>query len=177
MEKKSSYQTFDVLPAFEQAIRGEDGKHQPSANGNPLWSGASQPPDIGSVVSIRMNRIGLAKVVGYFVEGGYLGLLVKPYAPPDWYIRQNGYNATGHVFGAEIEPGEFTAPELEGPNQEQLAALQRYATAKGRFWKAALHDAWFSGADEREPDSHLLRQVRNQFGPVWLRSKKNPINP
>ena len=171
-----SYQEFDVLPAFELAVF-QNGGRIPSISGNPTWSHADPPPDIEVIVDVRINRIGLARVIGYFVESGYLGLLVKPFDPPAWYTDQNGYNATGHVFGAEIQTGEFSAPELKGPNPEQLAALQRFATANGRSWKSALSNAWTTGADEQEPDAHLLRQVRNQFGPKWLRSRRNLVIP
>lgn len=172
-----SYQEFDALPQFEHAVF-ENGKRLASVTGNPFWSRPEQPPEVGDIVEVRINSIGLARVIGYFVQDGYLGLLVKPFDPPDWYIRQNGYFATGHVFGAEITTGDhFSEPVLKGPNQEQLAAVQRFATAHGRSWKSELSNAWFSGADEREQDSALLRQVRNQFGPAWLMSRRNPVRP
>ena len=61
------------------------------------------------------------------------------------------------------------------PSDEQLRALQAFANKNGRQWKAALLSAWLSGRDEREPQSHLRRQVRNRFGPLWLNSKRNTI--
>jgi hypothetical protein len=51
---------------------------------------------------------------------------------------------------------------------EQTAALQGFANKHGRKWKGTLSDMWMNGQDERQPNSHLLRQVRNQFGPSWL---------
>lgn len=133
-----SYQEFDALPQFEHAVF-ENGKRLASVTGNPFWSRPEQPPEVGDIVEVRINSIGLARVIGYFVQDGYLGLLVKPFDPPDWYIRQNGYFATGHVFGAEITTGDhFSEPVLKGPNQEQLAAVQRFATAHGRSWKSEL---------------------------------------
>lgn len=56
------------------------------------------------------------------------------------------------------------------PTPEQLARLQQYAAEHGRYWKRDLNDAWQNGADAREQDGHLLRQVRNQLGPQWLQS-------
>jgi hypothetical protein len=57
------------------------------------------------------------------------------------------------------------------PSAEQLVAIQafaaRYAALRGG-WKEHLLTCWMSGADAREPDGHLLRQLRNQFGPTWL---------
>lgn len=58
------------------------------------------------------------------------------------------------------------------PNDEQLAALQAYAAKHGAQWKRKLADAWFSGRDSQEPNGHLLRQIRNQAGPSWLRGFK-----
>ena len=57
---------------------------------------------------------------------------------------------------------------LAGPTAEQLAAVSAFAVRHGRTWRADLASAWLSGRDATEPDGHLLRQVRNQFGPVWL---------
>lgn len=165
-----------VLPAFEFAVF-KDGKAVPSTNNLPRWSGVNSPPVAGEIANVNGNGIGPAKVVGYFVEGGWLGLLVKPFNPPEWFVRQNGYDARCHVFGAEIGAEPVAAPVLTGPDQAQLAALQRFANAKGRTWKSALSMAWQTGADEREPDGRYLRQVRNRFGGKWLYSDRNPIRP
>jgi len=55
------------------------------------------------------------------------------------------------------------------PNEEQLAALQAYAARNGAQWKRKLADAWLDGRDDREPNGHLLRQMRNRGGPSWLK--------
>jgi len=169
------YQELTTLPAFEKGIF-TDGQAAPAIL-YPRWSGANDPPAIGTFVQVKINGIGPAQVVGYFTEHAWLGLLVKPVTPPEWFTNQNGYNATGHVFGAEVAPDTITTPVIVGPNQEQLEALQRYATSRGRSWKAKLNAAWMNGADAREPDGHLLRQVRNEHGPSWLAGRKNPIKP
>lgn len=57
---------------------------------------------------------------------------------------------------------------------EQLDALQRVKRVHGRTWKSKLSDAWMTGnyrAIGMESHSHLLQQVRNDFGPSWLYSK------
>lgn len=54
------------------------------------------------------------------------------------------------------------------PSPEQLAAVAAFAARHGRDWRYALVDAWLTGRDAREPDGHLLRQVRNTCGPAWL---------
>jgi len=37
-----------------------------------------------------------------------------------------------------------------------------------RTWKSQLNDAWMTGNYVGFVGSHLLQQVRNQFGPEWL---------
>jgi hypothetical protein len=170
------YREFDLLPAFEKAVFGDDGKSLPSLTDLPRWSGANHPQDTGSFVMIK-NGIGPAKVIGYCTQDGWLGLLVKPLDPSTDFIRSHGYNATANAFGREVEPEPIPCPLLKGPNQEQLAALQHYAISRGRSWKQDLNTAWMNGADAREDDGHLLRQVRNDFGPTWLHSRRNPIKP
>ena len=54
------------------------------------------------------------------------------------------------------------------PSPDQLAAVAAYAARHGRTWRAALATAWSTGRDAAEPGGHLLRQVRNTYGPAWL---------
>jgi len=171
----SNYAEFTTLPAYEQAVF-VNRKAIPSSTGLPRWSGTNPPPALGLFVDVRTNGVGPAEVVGYFVEIGWLGLLVKPLSPPTWFIEQNGYNATGHVFGAEIAADTIPAPEVPGPTQEQLAALQRYATANGKHWKRELQITWQNDIDA-ETDGYPLRQVRNLHGSKWLNSRHNQIKP
>ena len=69
------------------------------------------------------------------------------------------------------------------PSAEQLAAVEAFAAKYGKLrggWQEHLLTCWMSGADAREPSGHLLRQVRNSFGPSWLakyRSGKAPTAP
>lgn len=58
----------------------------------------------------------------------------------------------------------------EEPTKDQLGALKRFASQHGRTWKSKLVDAWISGKDDHLPDGGLLRQVRNELGPQWLRN-------
>lgn len=46
---------------------------------------------------------------------------------------------------------------------EEAAAVQHYAAAHGRYWKAALREAWMSAS---EPG--YLQALRNSHGPAWL---------
>jgi hypothetical protein len=57
------------------------------------------------------------------------------------------------------------------PTPDQLAALAAYSAQHGRCWKAKLCADWHSGRDEKFP---LLRQVRNDFGPRWLKTFPTP---
>lgn len=75
-----------------------------SDKGITKWSGTEPPPHIGDDVMVTMNLIGRSRVLGFFVEHGYLGVLVQPYNPPAWYVRQNGATTPGHVFGIEQRP-------------------------------------------------------------------------
>ena len=55
-------------------------------------------------------------------------------------------------------------------SQIHLAALRYFAAQHGRFWKSRLRSMWWSGRDETLPNGALMRQIRNEYGPVWLES-------
>ena len=61
--------------------------------------------------------------------------------------------------------------------EDQQAALQRFADRCGRPWKSVLAGMWANGTDAEGADGALLRQVRNEFGPLWLYSKNNTVKP
>lgn len=62
------------------------------------------------------------------------------------------------------------------PNLEQINALLEYARANGRTWKVQLLEDWQTGRDVSGYSyGHLLRQVRNSFGPMWLIKFKSPM--
>ena len=65
------------------------------------WVSTKAIPQIGAEVCVKINGIGRSIVKKYFVEHGFIGLLVQPLSPPDWYIKQNGANEPCHVFPAE----------------------------------------------------------------------------
>lgn len=91
--------TYDAVPPHERAIyKSGQGARPPEAL--PRWSGACEPPPVGSYV--RTSTLGVAEIHAYFVQYGWLGVIAKPLAPPEWFLRKNGAGATGHVFGAEI---------------------------------------------------------------------------
>jgi hypothetical protein len=70
----------------------------------PIWSGKEAPPAPGTPIRVTMNGLGLGTVQGYFVEYGYLGLLVRLVDPPKWWRLQNANDLSrlAHVFGIEF---------------------------------------------------------------------------
>lgn len=54
------------------------------------------------------------------------------------------------------------------PSPEQIEALEAFKQSHGRLWKEKLNHAWQCGSDANEKNGHLLRQIRNQYGPFWL---------
>lgn len=70
------------------------------------WVANKPLPAYGSEVTVKVNGIGRSKVLRYFVEHGFIGLIVMPLNPPNWYKNQNeSRNGVGwdscHVFPAE----------------------------------------------------------------------------
>lgn len=70
---------------------------------------------------------------------------------------------------------DFSVPQQAIISTQQIQALRNYAASKGRFWKCQLCRDWVSGRDALEPGGALLRQVRNSFGPSWLKRFKLPV--
>ncbi|MFP5474141.1 MAG: hypothetical protein ACLGJD_10890 [Gammaproteobacteria bacterium] len=91
-------QRFDTLPHYTTDRQAQTSTLK--------WSGPEPIPRIGADVRIKMNGIGLGRVISYAVYCGYLGLMVMPYAPPAWWTDHNGAPAperAGLAFGSEIE--------------------------------------------------------------------------
>ena len=92
--------------------------------------------------------------------------------------RVQAWDVSGDIVAeyhsAHKDDALFTAErmlaDLAGPRPDQVAAVAAFARLHGPDWKDALSQAWWDGSDCREPDGHLLRQVRNQYGPAWLES-------
>lgn len=75
-----------------------------------LWTGRGDLPAFGSEVVIRVNGIGRGDVVGYAVDSGFLGVMVKAHEAtrPLWHRNQNPDNAPALVFGAELDWSHLT---------------------------------------------------------------------
>lgn len=97
-----------VLPRW-QAMNGRSSDF-PIPDAGAKWSADFPPPPVGGRVNVRINGLGPATVTGYFVESGYLGVIVKLDDPKPFYLKQNGGNVPGHSFGAEIDLLPAPAP-------------------------------------------------------------------
>ena len=80
------------------------------------WVTNKPIPAVGSEVNVKINGIGRSKVLKYFVEHGFIGLVVQPQNPPTWYIKQNGADEPCHVFPAEVT--ELQVRDDEGKADE-----------------------------------------------------------
>ena len=63
-------------------------------------------------------------------------------------------------------------PDLDDLNPDQRERLLQFKEQHGRAWKTALSDMWWTGEDAKQIGGHLLRQIRNNFGPQWLEKLK-----
>lgn len=66
------------------------------------WTNAGPVPKLGQTVNIKVNGIGAAVVIGYYVEGGYQGVVAVPKNPPEWFQKQNGGIIGAVVYGVEL---------------------------------------------------------------------------
>jgi hypothetical protein len=90
------------VPAYEKVGLWSEKPPEPTP-GYSRWGAEFDPPAIGAHVRVLTNGLGAAIVTGYFVQAGWLGVIVKLTAPANWYVKQNGGNLPGHSFGPEIE--------------------------------------------------------------------------
>jgi hypothetical protein len=61
--------------------------------------------------------------------------------------------------------------EIQQPTHEQACAVLRFAKSNGLAWKRALAEHWMNECSAHrltDADRALLRQARNQCGPLWL---------
>ena len=68
------------------------------------WSGKTQPPELGASVHVTMNNLGPGTIKGYFIEEGWLGVLIELRNPPDWWKKQNAKEPQrqAYIFGTEL---------------------------------------------------------------------------
>jgi len=90
------------------------------------WVANKPLPPVDSEVTVKINGIGTSKVLKYFVEHGFIGLVVQPINPPDWYKNQNKSTLDSalydwdacHVFPAECL--EFQVRNDDGKVNEEF---------------------------------------------------------
>ena len=113
---KEDRNTLRDLPGmpFYQFIPRDHDRETPLPEIEELWwSGRDlmAPPPVGSTIRVTMNNLGLARVTGYFVQDGFLGVRAILQDPPEWLIEQHKRTAIkhpewdlerGHFFGSEI---------------------------------------------------------------------------
>jgi hypothetical protein len=92
----------DTLPLWQKAIW--DGDTVLNGGPAPRWSSdLAVPPPIGTRVRVNFNEFGYGNVVKYFIESGWLGVVVKIDKQPAWHLKQNGPDTRILCFGTEIE--------------------------------------------------------------------------
>jgi len=119
---------------------------------------------------------------GHKAKGMHLILVTGVELPADGYARaysalvtdaaSRGDTVYAYVESSSADPREQLLSQRQSPSDAQLRALEGFARRRGRNWKSVLRLLWATGADEREEDGSLLRQVRNTLGPEWLTSFK-----
>lgn len=92
-----SYAEFSGRPSYIRAT-GDDGSKLDERQWK--WSGAGELPKIGAKVTCPLGE---AIVEKYFVDRGWVGVLVRPLSPPEAWRRQHGTVGLAHFFGAEIK--------------------------------------------------------------------------
>lgn len=117
--------TFQDLPAWEPVVHTVAGI-QPQSSGEVLRWGTrdlATPPAVGDIIHCRVNGIGECRVLGYFHDGGYLGVAVRVLHPPLWFIKQNGEERRAFLFGNEVcTPAQWVAHQAA--HKAKQAALE-----------------------------------------------------
>ena len=114
-KREPNYHEFTTLPDnWTHAVWTEETEDSDSKvlnESDPYkWSGVNDPPVIGAKVKVYMNGLGNGKIVGYFAEYGWLGVLVRLSKPPVWWKKQtkergeNPSTTNAHIYGLELEP-------------------------------------------------------------------------
>jgi hypothetical protein len=119
-----SYTEHHTLPEFVMAEQDEDGATT-NLGGAPVWSGQGAPPAIGEVVNIEINERGFGTVRNYFVQSGWLGIVVDLADPPAEYVERQGGNVPCHVFGAELAAPAL-APDGDAFSPSHLDQLRAF---------------------------------------------------
>ena len=109
-EVMNTGELIDQYPVYEldRGHRVDDGVKLGKWSGRSGHHGerkALEMPGVGDEIIVTMNNIGRAMVIGYFIEGGFIGVLAKPYKRPGYFNHQQWANSQKvgcHVFGVEM---------------------------------------------------------------------------
>jgi len=82
------------------------------------WSSDKPIPPVGTEIDVPMNGIGRSKVLKYFVEHGFIGLLVQPFNPPAWYRKQNKSEMDSDLY--DWKPCHVYPPETKQLRKEKV---------------------------------------------------------
>ena len=102
--------------------------------GKLTWVSNKPMPLIGTEVNVTINGIGRSVVKKYFVEHGFIGLLVQPLNPPDWYKTQNASTKDSDLYDwqpCHVYPAEVT--ELQVRNDEGKTDSEFYDSTLKSF--------------------------------------------
>jgi hypothetical protein len=172
-------QPLTALPAWVHGTYGDDRKPLPADL--PRWFNALPPPAIGQTVKVIINSIGEGIVTGYWVEHNFLGVLVKPFNPPAWYVKQNGVDAEPSVsFGPEVkyEPAKvkICCPDC-GSDKVSIDATARW-NVEAQAWELASvqdvitcqeceHEFYQGEADDETPAIEITDREAWAYAAQW----------
>jgi hypothetical protein len=101
VSKGKALQCLDIMPQW-RAYTGQAVDLTLAA----LWSGKetfATPPTIGDRCFVS-GGFGSATVTGYFVEHGFLGVVVQPDTLPEWFQKQAPGRKVVSMFGIDLSP-------------------------------------------------------------------------
>ena len=153
---KATYRVMSKIPTHVRYI-ARSGARPSEHPVETKWSHPSMDvPALDTLIYVRINQVGLARVTSYFVEDGYLGVMVQPIAPPEWYVKQNGRHAPAHFFGSEVDP----APDVPVTQRAQVRILKDFSERVS------------NGTKKR-----YTAQVRNGLGQILLDGREERTTP
>lgn len=121
-----------------------------------------RPLDDDERINVCHDSLGWT-TVNYTAEGVIVDVLPHEGVDPV-HSAAIGFD---ELVAADDEP-VASWDDLTPEQHARLDALRIDCDQIGLPWKEALLDLWATGRDAGQRDGHLLRQIRNQFGPTWL---------
>src|SRR5689334_19683097 len=94
IENPTNYFTSKTIALLPDLVKDKERQLRAYKISNGMvgkWSGVNDAPEIGAKVNVSMNGIGLATVLGYFIQDGWLGVVVRIAKRPK-YFRDEQWN-------------------------------------------------------------------------------------